>query len=848
MKSVVRIALLLGASTLVSTAALAQGSPAAGTNVPPTADTQANDAIATGTPGTQPPVNNEAQQVAAVEAAEELGNPEVVVTAQNRSQAVQDVPIKIDVVTAEQLTAAGFSDANDLGKVAPVAQIQQDQGQVRVTVRGVGNTSGGTADNSVVVNIDGEYINSPAPLGVSVFDLDRVEVLRGPQGTFYGRNATGGAVNFVTRKPRDTFGANISASYGNYDAVRVDGGIDIPLMPGIGLRFAGFYEDRDGYVGHPAQGPVRQGPFAFPGYAAGRSDDNTAYGGRASFLANDQEGLSVYIAGEYAKREFTPQAFAYLDLHQPANRPGPTCGNPGFQAVAPLVTNQTLCIPSGTNFLGNFNRAYYPASYNGLGRQYWNTHAFRARVDYEFSQAATLSYIGGYRYFEREPRSINSLPVIYANTTNYNNVKTQSHELRLAGNVNGIIYQVGGFYFREDTRNFGGFYLGNVYATTATGPGQANFGFYVNYNQRNQITDSKSGFGQVEVPFTDTLTAVGGIRYTDNKNTGYWRDKVGSFFGPQPRFVGVDNFTPLRVLRSQQSKWTWLAGLNFKPDSDTLFYGKVSTGFKGGSFDQVGEFGPETNTAYEAGMKKNFGERSQHIFNLTGFYYDYTGLQVNVLLSSAEGGRVFNAGSATIWGVEAESTINLDDNARLNASFNYLNSNLNELNALFSVYCVPTSEGGRGDCRIPPSPTLPNGDDLTSVGDLDPNTPGVQAPSYAGNRPAFSPEFIITAGYDHTFSLGSAGNVIARVNTTFKSSYFTQFLNYRDQQQKAYTQTDASIDYEPTPDITVSAFVRNIENERPLTQSYFLSAATDDIYNFQFGTPRTYGVRASYKF
>ncbi len=137
---------------------------------------------------------------------------EVVVTAQNRAQAVQDVPIKMDVVSAEQLVQAGFSDANDLNKVAPVAMIQQDQGTVQVTVRGVGNTAGGTTDNSVVTNIDGEYINTPAALSVAMFDLDRVEVLRGPQGTLYGRNATGGAANFITRKPGSSFGAKATAT------------------------------------------------------------------------------------------------------------------------------------------------------------------------------------------------------------------------------------------------------------------------------------------------------------------------------------------------------------------------------------------------------------------------------------------------------------------------------------------------------------------------------------------------------------------------------------------------------------------------------------------------------------
>ena len=116
---------------------------------------------------------------------------EVVVTAQNRAQDVNDVPIAIDVVSAEALRDSGFSTMNDISKIAPVVQLNQDQGTVKVTVRGVGTNSNDEAqDTSVVVNIDGEYLNRPNAMGMALFDMERVEVLRGPQGTLYGRNAT----------------------------------------------------------------------------------------------------------------------------------------------------------------------------------------------------------------------------------------------------------------------------------------------------------------------------------------------------------------------------------------------------------------------------------------------------------------------------------------------------------------------------------------------------------------------------------------------------------------------------------------------------------------------------------
>jgi len=166
-------------------------------------------------------------------AADEGTLEEVIVTAQMRAENVQDVPIAMTVVTPEQLAHAGFSDANDLSKIAPGAIVTQDQGTVSVTIRGIGDITNGS-DTSVTANIDGEYLNGGRALATSLFDLERVEVLRGPQGTLYGRNSTAGAVNYVVRKPSNDFGANFSTSYGfDYNNVRADAGVTLPLRRSV---------------------------------------------------------------------------------------------------------------------------------------------------------------------------------------------------------------------------------------------------------------------------------------------------------------------------------------------------------------------------------------------------------------------------------------------------------------------------------------------------------------------------------------------------------------------------------------------------------------------------------------
>jgi iron complex outermembrane recepter protein len=771
--------------------------------------------------------------------ATEADSGEIIVTAQNRDQNVQDVPIAIDVVGAEELRNAGFGGMNDVSKIAPVVQLNQDQGTVKVTVRGVGTASNDEAqDTSVVVNIDGEYMNRPDALSVAIFDLERVEVLRGPQGTLYGRNSTGGAINFITRKPGDDFGVNASASYGNYDAIRLDGGVDLPLGGIGGVRVSGFYDEHDGYVRHPAFAAG----FNFPAFGGGRSDDNQAYGGRVSLRLDPSDALSVNLAAEYARRKFTPQAFAAADLNAAGNGPaGNNCnGAPGYTEVASGYRAApnffVLCIPNGTNLLSGVDRSSYRAPNFGLGEIGQETYALRGRIAYEFSDAATLTYTGGYRSFSGDKGKFLTLPFTYRSFSWQRETDTQSHELRLNGTIGGLIYQVGGFYFKETVNNESSF-------VTTFGPNIVTLSYF----GRDVSSNSKSAFGQFELPLGDTLTAVGGIRYTDNKRTGLYRN--ASPFGagpPDPQlFNGAlvrKDFANLRFktifpLASKENKVTWLVGLNYKPDSDTLVYAKVSTGFKGGGFDSVGDYLPETNTAYEAGLKKNFGSSAQHLFNLTGFYYDYKDLQVSVLLDTSVGGQTFNAGKAKIWGVELSSEIELDENTHFNASFNYLNAEYKDLRAQFNVFCIDQNAADTRGC-------------VNGIGDLDPATAGVQQPNFAGNRPGFSPTYIITAGLDHVFQLGGSGTVTAAVNTTFKSAYFTDFYNYRDGKQGGFSQSDMSLTYKPENEkFSVQAFVKNLENNRPLTYGSFVSAGpTDDVFNWQFGTPRTYGVRVSVDF
>lgn len=745
---------------------------------------------------------------------------EVIVTAQNREQDLQSVPIAINVIGGEKIERVGFASLDDVEKISPVVQLNQDQGTVKLSMRGVGTTTNDEAqDTSIVVNVDGEYINRLHVLAMGIFDIERVEVLRGPQGTLYGRNSTGGALNFITRKPGEEFGGKASLTIGNYGAVRFDGALDLPISEGNAVRIALFEDERDGYNTHKAGWGF--GPF--PAYSGGESDDLDAWGGRISY-AHTSDNVDVNLAYEHVGREMTPSSFAYVDLNSLGPK-GPGCNAPGFVEVGQAYP-QTLCIPQSTNFLKDVDRSGFGVPAFGLGFIKQEADAFRAKIAYQLNENQTLTYTGGFRSFSIDPSSNLTLPVVYTTYNYQNDIDTQSHEIRLNGETDsGMIYQMGAFYFSEDIDAVNNFTLFQDIS--------------ISYFERHVQSDSMSLFGQFEKPMNETTTLVAGVRYTDNERKAIFNN--AGAFGMGPPDPLLFHATPARhdfedlahgvsiPLGNTEDELTWTFGVNYTPDEDTLAYAKVSKGFKGGGFDSVGIYKPETNQAYEVGLKRTVdGDK----YNASAFMYDYSDLQVSVLLDTSVGGQVFNAASATIWGLEFESQMLVGDSGLFSTSINYLNAEYDDFLGQFNVLTVAGT-----------------GADVNGIGDLDPNTAAIEQPNFKGNTPPFSPEWVITAGYDHEFSLSGGGTIIASISTLYKSSYFTEFFNYADSEQEDYTKTDISLEYKTADEKwSVQIFGRNLEDERNVTYASFVSAGPDDIYNWQFGAPRTYGVRIGYEF
>lgn len=703
--------------------------------------------------------------------ANELGD--IIVTAQKRATGIQDTPIAMRAFEGADLVKNGVSDINGLSRLAPDLNLSTDTLFTKLSIRGVGSQDvSETADGALTINIDGEYINRPVALNAALFDLERVEVLRGPQGTLYGRNSTAGALNIIAAKPvLGEVSGFVTAGYGNYDAKTAQGAVNLPLGDRFAIRISGLHADHDGYTDNGA---------------VGKGDTQNADAVRASLYAEPIDKVKLYLAGEF------------VDVNQTA----PSQFGIGVTAA----TQGVVTLPSGAQVPSQFqpvlDRDSYPLADLGFFRT--RQYAARGRLDVDLD-FATLSYIGGYRdvnVSSRQPLN-GSIPAIFTFYNSKIDSETQSHELRLNGGQEGaFIWQVGGFYYKEVQDIARGLFLPLAGAN----------GSFLNYFYRPYVrSTSKAAFAQGTywiVP--DTFSITGGIRYTDDKKSARY-DNYGFQFnsGMTPPADGSPGAT-ITNPRQQSDKITWNVGLDYKIARDNLLYAKVSTGYKGGGFDNVGAYAPETLTAYELGSKNRFADRRVE-FNVAGFYYRYTNQQIQVLLDTAVGARTLNAGKSRIWGIETDTTVLLSERDKFHATFNYLDAKFTQFPGVLS--------GLNG--------TYP--DDLS------------------GNRPAQAPKVTIGLGYDHTFPIGD-GKLVAGAFSRFKSEYYLTALNWAADRQKAFTQTDLNLEYTaPGGMFSIQGYVRNLEKTRPLTFTSFTGGGIN-LYNFIYGTPRTYGAQATIKF
>ncbi|GAB3091132.1 TonB-dependent receptor [Aestuariicella hydrocarbonica] len=555
---------------------------------------------------------------------------EIVVTAQRRAENLSDVPVAISAFTEDSLSRLGIDNVLDISASIPNTQVSASLGVTSIFLRGIGsNVLGVGADSSIAYHLNGVYVARARAQTGGFFDVERIEIVRGPQGDLYGRNATGGSVNVITRKPTEELTGGLSISYGNYNARRLEGVVSGPIVENTVLaRFAGFSSQRDGY-----------GENIITGSEVDNLDE---YGGRFSLDITPTSELSIGLVGDYYSADDSNGISHYLGS-----------GRPDVQLTALKFGG---VVPDDIRDI---------AAEEDVGRDL-TVQGLSATVSYDISDNLTLKSITGYRDSKSTMRS--SIPggsVLNAIITQYEEQDQISQEFQLLLNGNNWDMVLGGYYFREKV-------IGDVYFPLYFAPG-AKF-----HQEGVGETRSYAAFAHVNYELSDRFTLIGGLRYS--KET---READGEF---------TDPFVPVPTGGEKDwDAVTPKVGIQFHPNKDLMLYASASKGFKSGSFI-IGADAPPTDPeylwSYEVGLKATLlQDRLQ--MNLAAFYYDYEDLVVTLVKGTPGGGTVVsneNAAAATIQGFEAEVSLQATEGLRLDLSLGYLDAEYDEYSTADPVY------------------------------------------------------------------------------------------------------------------------------------------------------------------
>ena len=614
--SAVRLSAIAGASLL----ALAVGA------APASAQTAATAAPAPSQPGTPAIGTADAPAPADDTTASGPSQPsaqaggEIIVTANKRAQNINDVGLSITALSGAALTQKGIANSQDLAKVVPAFTVASAaDGTPVYTLRGVGfNSANIGAQPTVSVYID----QAALPYGVMtegpLFDLERLEVLKGPQGTLFGQNSTGGAINYIANKPTDVTTAGVTATYARFNTIQGEAFISGPVTDTMAARLS----------------------------VAGTRADGWQY----DYVRGGHIGKQRKVAARFLLDwEPTDRLKIALNLNGWIDRSDNQI--PQFLAASPRVASQA----SPQLFT-------QPASPKNDRAADWDpNHSFQRnnafgqavlRADYKLTDQFTLTSLTNYEYIRiKSPFDNDGTQYSFGYVTTSGHIQSLGQELRLAGKVGRATITVGGNYskdtsFESDFQDFGGLLSSttNVGATPANPAGAGTIFF--NQNRGYQSNRSYAGFGNIEYEITPKLTVLGGVRYTALRHTnqacsadtgpGDFSGVINGLFGgpiTQPggcitlEFNGTGFDAPFPVQAFKEHNTSWRAGLNYKPNATTLLYALVSRGYKGGNYPIINatarsQFQPvkqEELTDYEAGFKIGLFDRKVQL-NASGYY------------------------------------------------------------------------------------------------------------------------------------------------------------------------------------------------------------------------------------
>lgn len=573
------------------------------------------------------PSDPQAQAAAPVQANGDTGIADIVVTAQKRASTTQNTPLAITAVGGADIAARQITDIQNLAPSLPNVNFGTNVGFARIAIRGLGldaTTAG--QEGRVAYHTDGVYISRPTAQMATFFDINRVEVVRGPQGTLYGRNATAGAINVITNDPTDTEQGYFKITGGNYGLIRTEGAISGAASDTLSARFAFQTNDRGGYGENATTGQ--------------HIDNNHSFGVRAKMKYEPNNKFRLLLSVDYSYERDHNNVYHYIGEGKPGVTPfGPALG--GSVAKDPRNTYGNVPPDNQDRFAG-----------------------FGATANYEFG-FATLTSITGYRDSSTFLQADSDGTQIPLGTLHISEKAHQvSEELRLSGAVSNLKWIVGGYFFNEHidgTTN-----ISPIRSPITTKQVQG-----VDYTGKFS-TSAYAAFAQLDYQIISGLTVSAGARYSYEKR-GINLVGVVDLFTPYNHSVPYD-YSAFQDESTTFTATTPRASIEYKPSTNILMYATYAKGFKSGGFN-LGAVAPpvrpEKLTDYEGGIKtKWFDDHLQ--LNLAGFYYDYKDLQVQTITNA--NAVLTNAASAHVKGVEVEVVARLVRGLEISANGSWLDA------------------------------------------------------------------------------------------------------------------------------------------------------------------------------
>jgi iron complex outermembrane recepter protein len=789
------------------------------------------------------------------EAADDGGIAEIVVTAQKRSENIQNVPISITAFTSASLQAKGISDVTAMGNLAP--NVTLDAGTpfsgssavLSAYIRGIGqNDFAFNLDPGVGVYLDGVYLARSVGANQDLLDIDRVEILKGPQGTLFGRNTIGGAISINTKAPAKEFGAKFEVTVGRYNRIDTKGVVDIPISGTLFSSFAFATKNNDGYQKQIPSPGFKAGVIgdAFPYFGSGHP---TSFGGenqyniRGKLLWEASPDISVTLAGDYLHQNNNGVANSLLKTHtnpaDPTNVFGPLY-NGCIAGVLPPFAQTGVCnnILNGTSlnglvatsptlFYGNQFIAPSKDTSFATGNSFSRMRNYGGSLTIDWKLGgASLKSITAYRelhWQSAEDEDGSPLPILQ--TSFDENQHQFSQELQLTGKVleNKLNYVFGLYYFNEG---------GNLHDLVTFPAG------LLQIDGQNYLkTTNYAAYAHLNYKVTEQFSVTFGGRYTHEKKTfiGLQSDpngifyKLNGYYNPTlanqaalctvgaavPSLQGIPGglfcypsatniyqvypVAPTGGFPQSFNNFSPKIGLEFQANKDLLLYASFSKGYKTGGWTTrlttpqpagttAPTFGPEKATTYEVGVKSQLMDR-KIVINLSSFYTNYKGIQLNFQVGTSP--TLQNAGDAELYGFEAELQARPIPDLTLAANVGYTHARYSSLSPFVTGVTLASS--------LPKTPTW---------------------------KFTFSPQYKI--------DLGDHGSLHLSADYTHTTSLYNDTENTPLLRRPATDMLGASLTYKaPNEHWELSVGGTNITNDRYLTtgQNQVAGGLTYGTYN-----------------